>query len=375
MSTVNWSDLNDDLLSLIVPKISRMSDQNRFRRVCRSWRSFSIQYWNTIRPGLDFLVSASGDCGHRFLSFSGSLSTWSSYVIDHLPALNPHLIRVSFYYRGWLLEQSYLDSDVVTLTNVISREKLRLPPLSRRMYWIMFSSVPSSTSDCYVFTLFDTSVYEFYLAYCKIGGTDWIKIAATDKLITHQDLQDSRALYHDNKLFLLCSQGLFSCDLMNASPPTYSEMINGLPQPANAINKTNASRFLISYFVEAGGELLLVSRERPRSLVTPPVRVLAGKFRVYKANLGCKRWDPVSCLGEYALVIGQCQSFALSQTTAPEIQRNSIYFLEDWGFHYGHIRGITLGVFDLQTEEITYFSNDVLRLPDSPKSYWITFNQ
>lgn len=82
----------------------------------------------------------------------------------------------------------------------------------------------------------------------------------------------------------------------------------------------------MTYLVESLGEILEV--EGPRAL-TPKSSLQVIEFMVYKLNFGEKTKTTLQTLSGRAILIGKDQAISVSTQDFPQIEGDSVYFVED----------------------------------------------
>ncbi|KAJ4838497.1 hypothetical protein Tsubulata_012387 [Turnera subulata] len=364
-STVaEWTHI-EGILEVIVQKINNISDLIRFGSVCSLWRSVAKHHGRLCldhqygRPG--FIVSESFDDLHmpqnpqHYIPLSKANLDYQT--IKHtLPQL--HLSRLKYCfgsYKGWLLALKADGNDsLVVLNPVTGAEILLCHEKYDRYSQIVFSCSPTDPKNFYVLARNRIGG----LFYCAPGDERWVHMQIKNLAFEVHGYLD--ATFYKGKLYAVHESGRI---LVYDHPITVSSSVPRISQeirmPPACITPSGSvfPRFPgqqgcghLYYLVEAGAGLLLAVRKTSRTAYTDRLLSATKAFEVYKLlggsnNNNNHEWELVKNLGEYALFLGFCQSFALSELKVSGIKGNHIYFLD----HYFHIdrRFYDMGVYSL----------------------------
>ncbi|XP_038971806.1 probable F-box protein At1g44080 [Phoenix dactylifera] len=203
MSVSRWSELlPDELLDLIVKKLTRASDYLRFRCVCKSWRSVAKP--TNLSPHLPLLMLRYHPSTDRRSVLSVSARQIRTLSIPEL--VNKVILAAS---RGWLLLLDVAPADGrLFLLNPLTGSEIQLPPTdgfihqpgcefspvhrnflrtspgidstldllqySRIFPWRAFL-LSSPNKDCMVVNLVIAECYRYHghVAFCKLGDESW----------------------------------------------------------------------------------------------------------------------------------------------------------------------------------------------------------
>lgn len=408
MGTVQWSQLQTELLEFIFSKLSFV-DQVRFKAVCSSW----------LVSGLSYMSSPQQIFTHHtpFLMLppkeeeADDENSTRLYSIEEKRVYNyknaPKELRDSCCVgssHGWLVILDQKSNPY--LLNLFSSTKIQLPTketfpnLNREVAfeylqkWVLIkkgvlSSNPSCNIDYVVMIIYNNGSR---LAFCKHGACAWTDLNGNYR--TYADI-----LCYNNQLFALgCEGSIEVWDFNNSKDDFLVKTINIQPSFPNKIPQFemySCSDLYSShlYLVESCGDVLLVARfvgefvcngkpiyeadlltiEDTQPLLCPYQTL---DFCVYKLDFDQKKWLDVENMNDRVLFLGGSHSVSLSAQEHPEYKRNSIYFTDNYwdrmdeDYFYG---GHDIGVFGLEDKSVEMFyhliDSDVMRLEPTP--FWV----
>ncbi|GAB2302860.1 hypothetical protein Dimus_036854 [Dionaea muscipula] len=378
----NWSELNVDILTSVLERLTNLSDHVRVSGVCSSWRSIAKEYrrklTHQVHPGLMIPGPSAGS--RTFLplpeTFSGQQPP-SLCVPQDLKCIGSH--------QGWLalLDETFLN---MYLLNPFTGKKRNLPSLAfiRTSYlhrWNVDKAVMSS-SPCE----FNCIILIFYgesgLAYCRLSEDNISSWTNVDRGYIDDDhglYGFSDALYFKERFYLVDHHGtIFTLNLDGSSRVVFLEKLE--LQPRGTIYK---NKF---YLVDVDGELYRVLREfyvgenlyygddsdsDEEEEKSGGGMFSTRGFQLCKLDRRNKKWIIVRdlCTNHHALFLGFNNSLCLSQKGNNRIcftdDRISEPFCVMW-------QGFDMGVFDLEDRTIKplYSSASIRCIKDQP-AIWI----
>ena len=314
-TSVQWTDLPDDLLHVVSLKVGGLLHRIRFAAVCKSWQAAAIMARRAARPTLPWLIFCSlhGDDCRTMRAYSPEEGR-----VLHIPLKGEALVGkqpVGGYDGGWVAalgKDKQLDD-----VNVFSGVELLIHAKNMRKVYsgckVVFSKSPAS-SDCILATITPRN----RIALCKIG-------CRADRWTT--DISNRRTLidiiFYNGKLYGLT----FSNYLIkfNIGENKYGRPL--LAIDAELHIKIVSGPFTWStHIVELQGKLAMVLGKFP-SYHTGPEPF----FKVYMLDDDsmtkyARKWEEVTTLGNSALFLGK-MSRAVSVPALGHggVQRNHIY--------------------------------------------------
>ncbi|KAJ4977914.1 hypothetical protein NE237_008694 [Protea cynaroides] len=381
----NWSDLDEDILRLIIDKFWTIEDIVCFGAVCQSWRSVSVEKRQQQQQLCPWLMLAEREGSDRRGFYS--LSTQKVYHMN-LPGARG---RRCWFSHGWLITFG-VDLEM-HLLNPFSQVQIPLPPQSTLPHQyspeskfsspeellkdfirkVVLSSRPSlsvKTTHCEanedekcvimaISSKFNT------LAFSRLGDKVWTAIEGE---IAFRD-----TIYFKGQFYgVHCSGRLFICDICSPQPKT----IEFSSSPLGILKYDN------SFLVESLGELFMVGQEihddfdleednedyldddysdsgedidNYSDLDEYPSGYGTTKgFDVYKFNFDNRKWMQVKSLENCAFFVGNNTSLAIFPSNQyPGCEPNCIYFTDssDQGSYY-ETSGHDMGVFRMDTRKI-----------------------
>lgn len=334
MEFLDWAELPDNLLGLILHRLTSPSDYVRFSVVCRSWNFVAKD--NSREHSAPML-----------LTYSGEEKIWNLCDMTNQKVLNLQVelpnTRFCGFSKGWLVAMD--DNFIVTLINpfskVVGRRPTRenstfdLPPLHPpemsderyRTKWtryheyfvnkaIISADPVSSAKDC---TVVVSYADRGRLAFIRLhGDTRWTYI---DAGIIERVYE---IIYAEDKLYALDSKNRgFSCDITTTSQLNFTLVAETFEEHVPV-----GSFMLKEYLVESSEGLVMVVRcMRTRQRRHRP-RVTVG-FIVFKLDAYHRKWAPIDTLGDVALFLGD-SVISVMASDFPGCKRNCIYFIHDW---------------------------------------------
>ncbi|KAM3208932.1 hypothetical protein ACQJBY_063550 [Aegilops geniculata] len=369
-----WSDLQPELLGLILKRLPVLADRVRLRAVCQPWRSNSLEQplplpfpWLTLPDGI-FLNIPGGEI-HRMPIPEGACCQGS---IDN-----------------WLFLTH--NDDVCSLMNPFSNTTLELPKLAREWKRVIGpcsrfepvfyklavpSPLDSSPNSLVAAVITDNSN-------CRTLCISQPPIA-TDSLRGDKYPVTSLAdiAFFDGKLYALSGVGnllIFELDddLVISSFESiidYLGDLGGVPQPL-ALEMPFTIR---EYLVECGGRLLTVTRWIHRVNISASEDVFEDQrtatLEVFEADLQSsprRRWRRVHDLGGHALFLGQHGSKSLPPGECSEYQEDCIYFMCDYPLPSSSANPLRdSGVYNVRNGRITPLMSEAAAAPLERVGQW-----
>ncbi|KAM3195526.1 hypothetical protein ACQJBY_071580 [Aegilops geniculata] len=368
-----WSDLQSELLGLVLKHLPSLSDRVRLRAVCRTWRSNSMLQplplpfpWLTLPDG-------------TFLSIPGS-------EIHRIPVAEGACCQGSI--DNWLF---LIDNgNVCSLMNPFSKTALELPNLVA--VWEREIRYHSDRKPIFyklvVPSPLDSSPHSPVVALIMDDGC-FHTLCISQPPIATASLRDNKdprlflsdVVFFNGKLYAWGRFGqLFIVDLDNDR--TISSIsciieslgdIGGTPQDLSI-----AEEYMVKpYLVECGGKLLLVARWfrcTPRSTsydVFEHKRTTA--FQVFEADLHTSpgRWRKASELGGHALFLGQHGSKCLPAVECSGYNEDCIYFMCDYVWPTSSANPLCdSGVYNMRDGTITPLMSEAAAAPLQRVGQW-----
>ncbi|KAJ0462853.1 hypothetical protein HanHA300_Chr14g0508661 [Helianthus annuus] len=367
-TTVDWSELQPELIESIAHKLKIHKDYIGFRSVCSNWRKSTSKTPKHLPCQLPWLMfPQQNQQSHLRLFFS--LSEDKIYRIS--------LPEASFFRRrcgsshGWLV---YLEeTPAVFVINPLTRVKHHLPPLCSfpnvvnfsvydvgREYTlktvegdvytcslkemrdsfikkVVFSSSPSDKDlDYYALAIVNQTGD---LAYCKKGDSVW-------KFIDDAQAYCEDVVFHKGCFYAVSKYGTIAvCDVCGGKDLPNVSFIHTPLQVGGDMQ----------YLVSLGDELLLVTRYLELGFDVEQHQLdifyKTTEFRVFKLVLNDDvMWESVYELDDWALFVGENSSVAIRASDFEGCKGNQIYFTDDYSeWNYDGANGDhDLGVYDLE---------------------------
>ncbi|CAN6179336.1 unnamed protein product [Urochloa humidicola] len=353
----SWSDLQPELLGLVLQRLPSLADRVRLRAVCQTWHyNARLQ---PLPPPLPWLSLLDG----TFLSFP-------SGKIHRMPVPDEACCHGSI--DNWLF---LINNDGwCSLMNPFSKAMLQLPKLATIWHHEMRNAYPGNpllyklatpsfldvSPDSLVAVLIMDEQFNTALCICQPPiPTDTIR------KLSDESIHD--VVFFNGKLYAITSRKLFLLEVADNDKckPKISSikcLIGSVNYPSMAYRPTS-NRCLNAcwnYLVESGGRLLLVVRLAGILLPLPEQNVLQHArtlyFEVFEADLTTDsicRWRRVSSLAGQALFVGTySKSLPAAECGLP--QEDCIYFTCDYARAYPAPNPLhDSGVFNMRNGTIT----------------------
>ncbi|XP_071697851.1 F-box protein SKIP23-like [Rutidosis leptorrhynchoides] len=370
--SVDWSELQPELIETIATKLKIHKDYIRFRAVCSSWHKSTSKTPKHLPSQLPWLMlpQTKNHNSQPFFTLSdnrihhlnlpeasiirrrcGSSHGWLVFLEEsplifvinpltrvkhHLPPLNtfPNVTKFSFYDVGREYELRTLHGHVY----VCSLREMRDSFIKK----VVFSSSPDDEDRDYVALVILNQTGD--LAYCKKGDSLW-------KFIDNAELYCEDVVFHKGCFYSVSKFGNIAvCDIC------------GDVASVSFINMDLQVGGDMQYLVSLGDELLLVSRyldlgyDGDRGQVDSFYKTV--EFRVFKLVLDGLVWESVGKLDEWALFIGGNSSMAFRASEFEGCEGNRVYFTDDYSeWNYNGVNGDhDMGVYDLEDGSVVDFA-------------------
>ncbi|CAN6301077.1 unnamed protein product [Urochloa humidicola] len=329
----SWSDLQPELLGLVLRRLPSLADRIRLRAVCRAWRHHARL--EPLPPPLPWLTLNDG----TFLSLPDG-------EIHRVPV--PDDARRCHGSTGnWLfLEHS---GGVCSLTNPFSKAAVQLPEVrtiwcrekanSHQRYPVYLKLVPLSSLDpsphslCAVLIM--DNKYSSKISICQPPTASAFRVPNQKHILD--------VAFYDGKLYALSQEKLFVLEVDSSykgtlETPPIKCIVDSIDDPGTTVQSFADKGYdcmYWGYLAESRGRLLYV-RRLVGVLATVPkkdrmehVRTLL--FALFEADLtsnSCGQWKRVNSLGGQALFVGtHSRSLPASECGAEE---DCIYFMRDY---------------------------------------------
>ncbi|KAF7087581.1 hypothetical protein CFC21_090757 [Triticum aestivum] len=314
-TSVQWTDLPDDLLQVVYLNVGSFLHRVRFAAVCSSWRAVAITARHAAPPTLPWLIFPSlygDDCKtmHAYCPEDGR--------VLHIPLKSEALVGkrlVGANGGGWV---AALGKDKqLDVVNVFSGVELLVHAKNMRNVYsgskVVFSKFPVS-SDC----ILATTPLRSNIAVCKIGclADRW-----TTYMFNGHILKD--IVFYNGRLYgLTASMGLIK---FNIGVNKYGRPLVAV-EVELCIQIDNEPFIWSTNIVELRGKLAMVLGKLPlyNNCHEPffKVFVLADESTTKYA---CK-WEEVTSLGDCALFLGKMsRAVDVPAVGLGRVQRNHIY--------------------------------------------------
>ncbi|KAF5195181.1 hypothetical protein FRX31_015230 [Thalictrum thalictroides] len=420
VTTTAWSQLPNDVWSLIGNKLDVETDRCCFRLVSKSFNSslpaFPQPPWlllseSQFQQQQPLLSSSSSEEkeevkivneeNHQQLSPPppplrgivgiGGYGEHKDLVYEiELP--EAHQMRCTGSTGNWLITVDKTDG--IHLLNPFSRVQIDLPLQSTFKYGfdpdeddfhvtpeqhrdnLLRKVIISSTSslsnsnnkDCIIMAIHH---YLKKLAIARPGDTSWTTVDTP-----YHFFED--VIFYKEQFYGVNHYGMVMvCDISDLHNPKATVVME---------NWLNQNFYQIKYLVEWMGELLLVIKfvlkffcwdNRQECIEQKRTLYKTEKFEVYKLDFTIKKWEEVTSLGDYCLFLGSNSSVSVSAINYfGSLKKNCIYFTDDHTFGYRATKtpgGHDMGVFDLKDKSIQPYYKGVSTCYYSPP-IWIIPN-
>ncbi|KAJ7965204.1 F-box protein [Quillaja saponaria] len=371
---VDWTLLPDELLDLILQKLSRVVDFLRSSVVCKSWYSVARQN-KTKRQAVPMLLVPTPDNKEDKRSL---YSVAKNQIYDF--QLNiPSNKRLAGSSQGWVvLADKCLTSKGklnLTLLNPFSGKTIYLPPVA-------LSRDPHLYPENFELLIVLTDMHRLVLY--KSSEKSWIYIKDHPKL----GMYFADVIFYEDKFYFVdLRMGLGRIDVVessnNSNIPTdhgCDAGVSSLTPRIELVSKCvygwldpELKNTHKNYIVEtSSGDLILVQRYlKVLKADSISYQLVTFDFKLHK--LQSSSWIPIDSLGDDVLFLGDNHSMSVSALQFPECQRNCIYYSDDQfdPFEYEYDGPDDIGVYDL-----TNRSTKLCYIPDPenkhmPPPIWI----
>ncbi|XP_002436524.1 uncharacterized protein LOC8070862 [Sorghum bicolor] len=331
----SWTDLQPELLTLVLRRLPSLADRIRLAAVCRPWHHSARL--EPLPPPFPWLTLRDG----TFLSVSDG-------KIHSLPLVQPDNFRCIGSVGNWLLLEQRTGDGASLLMNPFSKDVVHLPDAETiwchshrpvdgyRSPYILLKLVLLSSMD-----VSPDSVFAILITNCKYQSVISIcqpSTASAFRVLDHDRICD--VAFVDGKLYALAPRKLFVLEVESSSKckPKISSMkciANDVIHQTVASEKSICMYFF--YLVESSGRLLHVTR-----LVGGFLSLSPGKdrtkfcrtfsFDVFEVDLTTSstvQWRRLNSLEGEALFVGP-YSKAL-HASEYGVQADCIYFMCDYG--------------------------------------------
>ncbi|KAK1604204.1 hypothetical protein QYE76_027877 [Lolium multiflorum] len=335
-----WSDLQPELLGLVLRRLPSIADRVRLRAVCHPWRSNSLL--QSIPLPFPWITLPDG----TFLNIPGG-------EIHHMP------VPVGACCCGSIDDWLFLMSSDVS-------------------YKLVVPSPLDSAPDSLVAALImdDDNCATLCISQPPIA-TDLFR---DDKVPA---LQIEDVAFFDGKLYALCGFGKLCIvelgnDLCIASTECIIHSLHELGGIPKSLPKVDNRGYTVGvYLVECGGRLLIVKRWF-ESIHGPVSDYVLGydhtvAFEVFEADLSTNpgRWRRISKLGGHALFLGQHASKSLPATECSGYREDCIYFMADYlGLPCSVNPLLDSGVYNMRNGKITPLMVQTAAAPPERAGQW-----
>ncbi|KAG5593367.1 hypothetical protein H5410_043881 [Solanum commersonii] len=314
----DWSELNSDLLVLVVKRINLIED----------YLSFGTDNFNSELPRVPWLMLAEEEDDDTFRIGQNEISLLHPFsgVEIQLPDQIRYPLDNNKYYGP------------VTFSPAISIHKAVL------------SANPSHTSD-YILMIIEGDFS--FLSLWRPGDLSWTRLSVYNGQITD-------VVYFNGRFYSVDYKGRISvCDVSG------SEIGDN-----NRIAQLNQCIDVIYYILESLGSLFVVVLQFVGLSYETKV------FLVYKIDLDACEAMPTKDLGDRAFFLGPNASISVQASQFPGIKPNHIYFTDNCLCAYLRFQegcGLDMGMFNLADESIQPHYDGVSLSCVSPP-IWVTPN-
>lgn len=320
----NWSELQPELLELILRKLPNFVDILRFKAVSPCWNYTAKSFFSTAHgtsllqaPWLFLPTEQLDDEDIRCFYNPADKKVYTSKDLFKDFDRNDWFIGSS---HGWLV--IWNKNTILSLLNPISGNIIELASTStveslkfcnESIVKALISADPSHNNNFFIVVMYRLgfSFEEHGLAFCKHGDSTWNHLG-------YQRHGYRDIVFHNNHLFACSYFEMEVWDFGDAYP--IKTMDFQTSNEALSFSGGSGVSFHQHCLVESLGELLYVKK------LTITRRVESLHFYVYKLNFTSKKWEKVECLHDRALCLGDKQSaMSISTRDFPEFEENSIY--------------------------------------------------
>ncbi|XP_042505500.1 F-box protein SKIP23-like [Macadamia integrifolia] len=351
----NWSNLLEELLEIIVGRLTCFLDYVRFGNVCRSWQTVIKNTHHNLTSFDPWLMLPEREDNSMIRGF---------YILSRRDVLElklpeAHRKRCVGSTRGWLV---MVDKSLsINLFNPCTRVQFTLPHQTTfqdqqnyleegltseelRNVFILKVVLSSSPSNPNYIAM---AIYSDFckLAIARHGDEAWTTIPCEWNSFTD-------VIYYKEKFYAINWEGIVvSCD------------VGGHPKTTLITAPVRQRSYGQKYLVECSGQLLQVIRDiefRDNFLEHKTAR-----FSVFRLDFYSRLWVEIKSLGDHSLFLGYNTSFSFfcDKSLATRVKRNCIYFTDDYlEAHHGLSNssgGSDKGVFHLENGNVEpHYSGD-----------------
>ncbi|KAK4365488.1 hypothetical protein RND71_016846 [Anisodus tanguticus] len=381
----DWSELQHELLVLIVRRVNLIEDYLNFGTVCKSWHTVATKdNFNSDLPRVPWLMLAEEKdditCRKFFSLYNGMI------LKKQIPKASGKRCMESM---GWLITVGK-DEGEISLLHPFSGVQIELPHQNTTKHYETFateepwtfvqkavlSANPSHTSD-YILMVIE-GCFEF-LSIWRPGDLLWTRI--WKKSTYYRRISD--VVYFNGHFYAVGYDGCVQVCDVDGSEPTKSHIIV----------KLAPGRHCKYYILESLGSLFVVSQDGvdirrhvkdDRGRI--PLTVLLGgeyglkktyetrNFLVFQIDLDACKCTPTRDLGDRAFFLGANASLSVQASQFPGIKPNHIYFTDNCLDAYIKSKeggGSDMGVFNLADGRIQLHYNGFTRSRVCPP-IWVT---
>ncbi|XP_010676477.2 putative F-box protein At5g55150 [Beta vulgaris subsp. vulgaris] len=367
----NWSEMNEDILSLIITKLKNPSHHIQISSVCSSWRSIALKFRYTLSHPIPSIMVSLPQHPHQ--------RTFINFLVNPPPFDHSHQYHTipSSYtcigsYLGWLVLTVH-DKNSIFLFNPFINKFRSLPKLQKeKVIKAVISCSPSIDSECVVLILFSKQG----AAFCRVGDVSWTNF---DHFFDENECEFSDALFFEGTFYLVDEYGkIYTCNL------DIGLILEISFQPSDLTKIRHKY-----YLVEFDGKLCRVFRRfsfnesfyYENNVINDDNNVVNNngyvtrEFRICKMDPGKRNWVGVDSIGEYAMFLGMNNSICISEVEVGGIKGNRIYFTDDRQRnvkHFGFIwPGKDVGIYDLDDSSFQMLCETQCEWLKDPCAIWV----
>lgn len=349
----DWSELQHDLLVLIVRRINLIEDYLNFGTVCKSWHSVATKdNFNSNLPRAPWLMLAEEDNNNTYRKF---YSLYNGMLLKRwIPGASGKRCMESM---GWLITVGK-DEGEISLLHPFSGVEIQLPhQITTDHYefnqtpvpWTFVQKAVLSADPCYTsdYVVMVIEGHYQFLSFWRPGDLLWTRIK---KPVYFP--QTSDVVYFNGCFYAVSYDGCVQvCDVVG-SEPSKSLVVAQLAPWIDGkyyILESLGSLFVVS---QCGVDLRYVKDDRDedeeeeKKMYTYKTR----NFLVFQINVDACKTRPIRDLGDQAFFLGANASLSVKASQFPGIKPNHIYFTDNCLGAYLHFEeggGLDMGVFNL----------------------------
>ncbi|KAL5723497.1 hypothetical protein ACHQM5_006892 [Ranunculus cassubicifolius] len=340
----DWSQLPNDLLTLIGQKVNKLNDLYCFLSVCKSWRETNIHFPQS--PWLIFFNSEIETRTNRRQKNENpplcGLVGLGEQNVHELDLPEPKEIQCVGSTGNFLILK---EGDLrITLFNPFSRVATHLPPVESLRF---FGKLATRNTDGVVMAIVRKVVSMLLVA--RPGDTYWTEVRKCVHIL--HDI-----ILYKNRFYTVNDQGEVTTWDVGLSPKV---PIKDMQLSMALRDSLGAEK---NYLVEWLGELLLVIKYRMH-------KNRKRRFKVYQLNSRSLKWNELLNLRNYSLFLGKNTS--VSVLASGSIKENCIYYTDDRDFKSDKSWGHDMGVFNMEGNDIQPHYNDSASTNHHSLPVWI----